>query len=74
MSLAHTSTRRVVLDGAWLRHQAKAAIVAYFSPLAAGVDDKSYRTPSNLRASQTAEREAMAVATPHDSIHEPMDQ
>jgi hypothetical protein len=36
MSSTHTPQGRVALNGAWLRHQAKSAITAYFSPLAVG--------------------------------------
>jgi len=43
-----------MLNGAWLRHQAKAAIVSYLSPLTGGIGDEIDLAPSNPVASQTS--------------------
>jgi hypothetical protein len=45
-----------MLNGAWLRHQAKAAIVTYLSPLTGGIGDKSDLTRSTRPDSQASEQ------------------
>jgi hypothetical protein len=51
----------VVLNGAWLRDQAKTAIVAYFSPLTGALDDKLDRASPPQFIAQSSDRADGAV-------------
>jgi len=50
-----------MLNGAWLRHQAKAAIVTYLSPLTGGIGDEIDLAPSTPLTKQTSEQAAEAL-------------
>jgi hypothetical protein len=68
MSSAHTSTRRVVLNGAWLRHQAKSAIVTYLSPLTGGIGDKDNLALSNPSTTKASDQPAQPSQSSADQI------
>jgi len=57
-----------MLNGAWLRHQAKAAIVTYLSPLTGGIGDEIDLAPSTPLKTQASEQVAEALKVSNERI------
>jgi hypothetical protein len=57
-----------MLNGAWLRHQAKAAIVTYLSPLTGGIGDEIDIAPSTPLTTQASEQAAKPPKASNEQI------